>query len=87
MDSFIPEKCRDCLRAKIMVGILSGFESSTGGPDQLIKDIEEFCPGYDIEPEDAETPQQQSIDSISGELIAFPVPSLSQLARCAMKAL
>jgi hypothetical protein len=86
-DNPIPEKCRDCFLATMMVGISSGFVSSTGGPDQIIKNIEEFCPGYDIEPVDAETPQPQRVDSTSGEFIAFPVPTQSQLSRCALKSL
>lgn len=47
LEAALPEKCRNCPKAQAFIMVLVAFEDSTGGPDSVIKDIEEKCPGYE----------------------------------------
>ena len=80
----IPEKCRDCPSAKFFTGLLTAFPMSDEGPGHYLREIEEYCDGYDIAPADINAESPKLVEKDDGNYYSFPKSTAESLARCAM---
>lgn len=81
--NLLPERCRSCDHAQLMVGILSVFASSTGNAQvDLIEDISQRCPGY-VGAAEADTfIPLKDIDQDMPQGLVFPTSKMRSEREC-----